>query len=181
MRALADRAPRTESTTRKPASYRPSSNAAYSIPKADSAARVNSTARRFGACGLTTNLSNKSAILASAPLLQEYETLHHALAQGISCHRGDHVVRRPVLSAATLCLSRGRRGLDQHRALQGHGAPPLCHHDHWRLCGVEFWRNDAGGRTGVPHDALAADQNAAGAVADRLPRHLLPADAGFCA
>jgi hypothetical protein len=66
MRALADNAPRTESTTRKPASYRPSSNAAYSIANPDSTARPISTARRLGACGLTTNLPNDSAILDSA-------------------------------------------------------------------------------------------------------------------
>src|SRR5258708_35504589 len=74
----ADNAPRTESTTRKPASYRPSSKAAYRMAPASSAADVHSTARRFGAYDRTTNLLNESANFATPLLTDAHRSLYEA-------------------------------------------------------------------------------------------------------
>src|ERR1700722_12062272 len=124
------------------------------MPTMSSAASVHSTARRFGAYARTTNLPNESAIAAMQLLLSlpagswakshytsrrqgltlssivKHNGNAHALVEGIARHRGGHLVRRPVLSAAALRLSRGREGSDQHAAIRNHGAPPVRHHEH---------------------------------------------------
>src|SRR5579862_9666104 len=94
---------------------------------------VHSAARRLGACGRTTNLLNASAIFAYGaprrvgPLYeaQALKTAHqlssilnsNALAQSTTRYFRGHLVRRPVLFAAALCLSRPSVGCDQHSAL----------------------------------------------------------------
>src|SRR5580704_12276773 len=119
------------------------------MPPASSAADVHSTARRFGAYDRTTNLLNESANFATSLLMDAQGSLYeaatlktalqlssilssHALAQSTARGHDRYLVRRPVLPAAPLCLSRGCERSDQHAALRDHGAAPVRHHDHRR-------------------------------------------------
>src|ERR1700729_2118815 len=94
----------------------------FMVP-ASSRPSVHSTARRLGACGRTTNLLKESAISCYiAPMeayahytnprpLRQRSSYHlflgaNALAQSTARRLRGHLVRRPVLFAAALCLSR---------------------------------------------------------------------------
>src|SRR5258707_12627617 len=130
------------------------------MPPASSAADVHSTARRFGAYDRTTNLLNESTNQPILLLTDAHRSLYeaatlktalklssilsiHALAQSTARGHGRYLVRRPILLAAPLCLSRGCERSDRRAALRNHGAAPVRHHDHRRRGQRLFWRPDA--------------------------------------
>ncbi len=197
MRALADNAPRTESTTRKPASYRPSSKAAYRIAAASQHGRTQQY--RAPPRGMRPDDQFAEIIRHIDVTLHDAAPLEtEALRGGSSLRRGGgfrytisgmlwlkafHVIAVITWFAGLFYLprlfvyhadARDRIGIERFEIMERRlfaimtiGA----------VAALESGRGDAGGRARLPRDAMAAGQAAAGAAGGRLPRGLLHADA----
>src|SRR6266480_2058898 len=101
-----------------------------------------------------------------------------AVAESLPRGVRGHLVRGAVLPAAAVCLPRGDERAGRAGALRGDGAAAVFHHDPGRAARGAVRRRHARRRARVPGPGLDACEAAAGRGAGRLPRLVLPTDAG---
>src|SRR5205823_7393026 len=101
-----------------------------------------------------------------------------AVAESLPRGVRGHLVRGAVLPAAPVRLPRGGERAGRAGALRGDGAAAVLHHDARGAARGAVWRRHDRRRTRVPHPGVDAREAAAGRGAHRLPRLLLPPDAG---
>src|ERR1700730_12910772 len=127
-----------------------------------------------GVSGMVRAMLPEAAPRAFALVTIAADAVAESLPRGV---RG-HLVRGAVLPAAPVCLPRGGERAGRAGALRGGGAAAVPHHEPGRAArGAVRCRHDRE-RARISDPGVDARQAAAGRGAGRLPRLVLPADAG---